>query len=621
MLAGSVAYFESVRIARRRRFFFLRIGFGLLVLVVVGLNDWMLERLLTAGPGGASRDLSPTQLTQVARSLFLWLTAMQMSLVLGLTPGLVADAIASERHRKTLDVLLTSRLSGGEIVFGKVVPRLLYLSVFLALVLPIVSSLTLLGGVDPEALVWNAAILGASAFFLASLGILASVEVRVARNAIAAAYGLMAAWLLLPTLMKGIFTAIGPPLNAGDPSRFWSTVVGVAEGFHQWFWPPNPIALLSESNHTGWGNPSGFRQTILFGVGRLVIYGALLTATAAARLRSSARRLEGKGGVRRSAMAREGRFHRRKTCGDRPIYWKEAYFTRKAGGIGQGLARLVGRLLLAGIVVAVILGSGESFQELMNYGYGFGDWNSYSARMNYNFSVRYVGAILFGFWMLRLGSTIASGIASEREQDTWISLLATPLDGDEIVLGKMLGPLRSSAGFGVGIVVIWLTGLASGAVHPSGFFLAVVCLVIFTWYVVALGMYLSLRFRSTWRAQATVLGILITHVICCVIPSPPFLLGASLLSYADVDSFFNRGGLGLVFESRGPGIFILAYTLGGPIFYGIAAGVMTWRAFRNFDVVADRPRHPVLGPPLDLGSLDIESKTKSSRPDSDGLFE
>ena len=110
-----------------------------------------------------------------------------------------------------------------------------------------------------------------------------------------------------------------------------------------------------------------------------------------------------------------------------------------------------------------------------------------------NIGLRYGCAIVMGIWMLWLASQTAAGISSEREQDTWIGLLATPLEGSEILRGKMLGPLRATAPFGVTLGALWLIGVAAGAVHPLGLLNAIVVVVILAWFTTALGTYLSLR--------------------------------------------------------------------------------------------------------------------------------
>ena len=67
-----------------------------------------------------------------------------------LTPALVAGVIADEKQRKTLHYLMASRLSSAEIVLGKLLVRMLYVTVLLGVSLPVLSLLVLLGGIDPR---------------------------------------------------------------------------------------------------------------------------------------------------------------------------------------------------------------------------------------------------------------------------------------------------------------------------------------------------------------------------------------------------------------------------------------------------------------------------------------
>ena len=66
---------------------------------------------------------------------------------------MVAGTIADERQRKTLHYLLASRLSSFEIVVGKLAARLLQLVVLVLTGLPIMSILSLFGGLDPPLIV------------------------------------------------------------------------------------------------------------------------------------------------------------------------------------------------------------------------------------------------------------------------------------------------------------------------------------------------------------------------------------------------------------------------------------------------------------------------------------
>ena len=193
MLAGPVAHFELVRIARRRRTFALRFVFGLILLGGIGAQ-------YAEHADGLDRGLlSFREMAQFGQTTFLWLTFAQAVLVIGLTPALMADAIASERQSKTLHYLLASRLSGPEIVLGKLTARLLTLAALVVLVLPVASIFTLVGGVSVSHLLLSAVALASAAYFVAGLATLISVLSRRPRDAVGLAYMLTAAWLFLRT--------------------------------------------------------------------------------------------------------------------------------------------------------------------------------------------------------------------------------------------------------------------------------------------------------------------------------------------------------------------------------------------------------------------------------------
>ena len=145
MFVGPLCYFELVRMARRGRLFALRLVFGLVLLGILAVNYLGHSRSMPLW--SSPEAFSIAEMARFGQTLFASIMAAQAALVLVLTPALVADAIASERQRKTLDHLLASPLDSREIVLGKLASRVLGVGVFPALVLPIMSLLTLvLGG-------------------------------------------------------------------------------------------------------------------------------------------------------------------------------------------------------------------------------------------------------------------------------------------------------------------------------------------------------------------------------------------------------------------------------------------------------------------------------------------
>jgi hypothetical protein len=581
MFAGPVCYFDLVRTARRGRLFALRSAFGLLLLGIMAVN--YVGQSGPARPWYSPGTFSIGEMAQFGQALFASIMAAQAALVLGLTPALVADAIASERQRKTLHHLLASPLGSGEIVLGELAARLIGVSVYPALVLPIMSLLTLIGGVSPPGLVLGYAALASSAYFLGCLALLASVLARRPREAIGAAYSLTAAWLFLPPLLD-----VFAPLLLTR----WPALAEAIRAVNAWVWPASPLGLVTNAASIFSGGVDELARLALWMVGSQVVYGTLFIALAVWQLRPAFRRHEGREGRQTASARLARRWFAVRPCGDDPVFWKEAFFSGSVGGLGKQIARviLIGLLVLA--VLGTLAASQFAFGELREHGYGYVNHDSHEQRMELNFSLRYGGALLTGIWLLWLSSQTAAGICSEREQDTWISLLATPLDGAEILRGKMLGPLRATAPFGVALGALWIIGFAAGAVHPLGLLNVVVVVLIIAWFTMSLGTFISLSSQRTWKARLWTQGILIVPHFCCLLPLPSALLlvGISLWSYADIHELWNW----TKFHEPRPIRFlaVTAYYFGGMAVYAGAAHFLSRRALRRFDAVAERPHRP-----------------------------
>ena len=328
-------------------------------------------------------------------------------------------------------------------------------------------------------------------------------------------------------------------------------------------------------------------------VGSQLVYGTLFTALAAWQLRPSFRRHEGREGRQTVSTRLARRYFPVQPCGDDPVFWKEVFFAGAADSLGHKLTRwlLIGLLVLA--VIGTLVASRDAFGELREHGYGYENSRTYNQRLMLNLGLRFGSALVMGIGLLWLASQTAASISSEREQDTWTGLLATPLEGSEILRGKMLGPLRAIAPFGVTLGVLWLIGLAAGAVHPLGLLNTIVVVVLLAWFTTALGTYVSLRSQLTRKARLWTQGVLIAPHVCCMLPLPSalMLVGISLWSYAEIHAPEN----GAVLDGSMNLNFVAVYYFGGMALYAVAAYFLTRGVFRRLDTVADRPRRPPQG--------------------------
>ena len=192
-MLGPVFEFEILTTARRGRFYAVRAGFAFLFLMVI----WQIHTAWLADTGGK---LSIAQAARFALTTFYALAAAQLVLILVLTPALTAGVIADEKQRRTLQYLLTSRLSGFEIVAGKLMARMIHVAVFLCVGLPVMCLMNLLGGVDYRLVVVAVGVAASTAWFLAAVSVFASTIAKKVREALFVAYLLELLWLLLPPI-------------------------------------------------------------------------------------------------------------------------------------------------------------------------------------------------------------------------------------------------------------------------------------------------------------------------------------------------------------------------------------------------------------------------------------
>ncbi len=284
------------------------------------------------------------------------------------------------------------------------------------------------------------------------------------------------------------------------------------------------------------------------------------------------------------------------------------HFSRSRGAT-RWLAQLLILIGLGFLVYWTYRTAAPAFEEVARMGYGY--TGGYSSRDQFNSFLRFVTTFLYVITGLTVASSAAAAVSSEREEDTWLSLITTELSGAEILTGKMFGAFWSVRFFLFILVTLWGIGLAAGAIHPFGVIAQALDYTIYLWFASALGTALSLRARNTTRAMATTVGLLlgmnVGYLMCCIPFGPdksvfflvgctPFLTAISLMSYADL---WNLLG----FETQryyGPGshrgqlLFTCLFSL---ILYGMGALVLTLNAMFEFDRIVDRPRPPLWNVP------------------------
>lgn len=591
MLPGPVFQVELLTSARQKRYYVIRVLYVLALLVVI----WQ-TYVNSFGWAGAVDSQPTNRLSMFARSCFESFAWTQGLVLLFLTPAIVSGVIADERQRKTLHYLLASQLTSSEIVLGKLLARLLHLAVVMALGIPVMSLLTLFGGIDPVEL--GAVYLGTASTCLALGGIAVAVSAvaKKVRDAILGTYLVGLLWMVTPILIA-------------EPFRMeWPRAYALLEPINSVFLSSTPIGLAANAG-TGRVLGSSFTEQFAWMVGLQLLGTVLLVAIATVRLRPSFRN---EGGRRRRLLslpvAKGRRLWNRPPCGDDPMLWKERH--APAGGL---VTRVAGAIVWAGLVAGFAYGlyeyAPEAVAEILDHGYGLStNWNGSSA---INGLCRLIATSLYVIAGLGAAAAAASSVSGEREGDTWISLITTDLTGEEILRAKMFGAVWAVRWFLVAILLVLLISLILGGLHPFGFLAGLVQTFVFFWFATAIGTYFSIVCRNSARSLLWTIGTVVFlnggYLILALLfydDSPiiafgctPFVYPLSLVSFSEVWQLvgFNTGNWGGQFTGPNGRSFFLTCIL-CTFTYALAAAILTARVFDRFDRLVDRPRRSSTAP-------------------------
>ena len=280
----------------------------------------------------------------------------------------------------------------------------------------------------------------------------ASVAARTAQRSLSAAMGLAMAWWILPVVLV-LFLP-----------RLWPACAPWVVPPALWLLDSTPLAVVF--NLVGLVGRSSFVGSVLWMIGLQTAGVGGLIAWSIWRLRPASRALyDGEG---RAALARLLRRRRcaRPACGDDPVLWHEIHSTHGATAAEVLTAGLLGPLAIVFLVYLTSWFAGPAFAELAERGYGaprelpmpglhpmartlvvkLGTVSSFSlapapgqARLEFNIVLRQASALLVMFSVLMVAGYAAEGVAVEKDRDTWLGLIATPLSGWEILRAKMIG--------------------------------------------------------------------------------------------------------------------------------------------------------------------------------------
>lgn len=510
-LFGPILFYDLVGSARRGRYVVIRCVYivALLVMLFVIYSEWVGRATGDPLDVFTSARIDKTKVAAFNEDFFEKFMLVQFLVIVLLTPGVTAGAVAEEKDRKTLEYLLATDLASHEIVLGKLVSRLGYMTLVLLTGLPVLSLLQLLGGVDPEMMLAGFAATAVTMLSLASLSLFNSVYATKPRTAIAFTYVQVGAYLGVSSLALALWSPGQFPfpvdwLCGGNPVvavKELQASVMRAPALMTWGaapTPPPPMLIAP-------GLPMILLRYAGFHLGMALV--CLAVAVGGLRLWA---RWQASGRSRRAFVISLTR-KRLPPVGSRPMFWKEAH--------AEPLFRL-GRasVVIASTFVTVVIIFGLFiFLSAFAVGHMMGRLPE-----TMNETITYLGTFLGCLMLLGVAIRAAGTIGGERDRQTSDSLLTTPLENEEIVDAKWWGSLLCVRKAGYFLVGMWLVGVFSGGLSPFALPLLVLAWLAYAAFAAGLGLWFSLTSRTTLRATivtlVTLLGVSLGHwalTLCC----------------------------------------------------------------------------------------------------------
>ena len=217
MFVGPVFTREAVTLPRRARFYVARAAY-VGVLLILMCTAWMVL-------AGTQLVRNIGDLARFGSTIFQLLAPLQLAVLAFFAALAAASAVALEKDRRTLVLLLLTNLSNSELVLGKLLASIVNVLAMLAAALPLFMLMVLFGGVSVDQIARTFAVTLASVLVAASLGSTLALWREKTFQTLTLTVLLIVLWMVVAEMVRG--GALGPRW-LGIPAETWGT------GFSPW---------------------------------------------------------------------------------------------------------------------------------------------------------------------------------------------------------------------------------------------------------------------------------------------------------------------------------------------------------------------------------------------------
>jgi ABC-type transport system involved in multi-copper enzyme maturation permease subunit len=581
LIIGPVFTREAVTAPRRPRFYLSRAVYVAALLLVM-VTAWLVL-------AGTQMVRNVGDLARFGSQVFQILAPLQLALTTFFAALASASAVALEKDRRTLVLLLLTHLTNSELVLGKLLASLLQVLVMIAAALPLFMLLLLFGGVSPAQIFSVEAVTLATALVAGSLGSTIALWREKTFQSLA-----------LVTLAVVLWFTVGEIVAGGALFSHWGDVPAstLAATVSPW------RALYEATLPRFGGGWLGERDNpVLWFLAFTSLTAVLLNVVAMLGVRrwNPSRETRPQDDEQRAAHAIATEASTAPVMSapsrpvwDNPILWRE--IATRAYGRRQLIIRLA-YLLLFGLAAAALVQQGQNVSST--------DRAALAAPL----------VPLLVLSLVLVNAQAVTSLTSERDAKALDLLLVTDLTPKEFVFGKLAGVFYNTKEMLLLPLALCLYLGWTGALQAENLLYLVVGLLIVYGFVAVLGIHSGMTYANSRTAIATSLGtvfFLFLGIATCMRMLVAFS-GSFQVQLQPFLAFMVGGGIGLyvALGARNPspaiGVaslicpiatfyamtsFLLNYTLGVFLVvaftYGFATAAMLVPAIYEFDVATGR---------------------------------
>jgi ABC-type transport system involved in multi-copper enzyme maturation permease subunit len=465
-------------------------------------------------------------------AVFALISPVQLALAVGFAALLTAAAVAQEKDRRTLDLLLMTRMTNSELVVGKLLASMLSVLVFIAASVPLLMLIALLGGVSHLQIARVIGVTLTAALAAGSLGSMIALWREKTFQTLAMTALALMVWLLAAEAMSaGLFGEAWGGATAEQWGQAVSPIraIGAAAQASPAEAPMLPgMPWLGDAPRVFMILAAGFTILLnLIAIARVRIWNPTRETRPATDDESpDSREVAGDGAARRDIHAAPGRTRR---VWDNPILWREICTW------AYGKKVVVIRLAYLAIFAACAVAAFRSLQaEKPNFA------GALPAAVSALTPLLVLGLVL-------VNALAVTSLTNERDSNALDLLLVTDLTPKEIIFGK-LGGIFYNAKEMILLPMLLCAGLWwREHLGTENLVFVLLCLLVLDAFVAMLGVHSGMTYPNSRTAVGVSLGtllFLLLGVAVCMRMMIAFQASfdKQFLAFA---AFMLGGGLGL----------------------------------------------------------------------------